>query len=444
MEVTLIGTLVFALVIALATALVHLFLWKRLVRDTTRPGRWRRVGTVAAVVLALTPPAGVALTRMLPVDVARWIAWPAFLWLALMFYLAVILVVLEVPRLLVNLWWRRGERSTRPAPVDSVRPTTVPAAVPSVTEESATEPATPADPEPATDPAEPEPSRPDGQAERRLNRRLFLARSAALVTTVGAVGTVGYGMSNALGGPQITQVTVPLRRLHPDLTGLRIAVVSDIHLGPILGRGHTERVVSRINELEPDLVAIVGDLVDGSVSQLGPAAAPLRDLSSRYGSFFVTGNHEYFSGVEPWLRELERLGVQPLRNERVEIRQGAGVLDLAGVNDVTGAGQDDAPDFERALGGRDTSRPVVLMAHQPVQVAEAVRHGVDLQLSGHTHGGQLAPFNLLVRLQQPVVAGLERIDDTWLYVSRGAGFWGPPVRVGAPPDITVVRLTPEQ
>jgi predicted MPP superfamily phosphohydrolase len=170
----------------------------------------------------------------------------------------------------------------------------------------------------------------------------------------------------------------------------------------------------------------------------------LRDLESREGAFFVTGNHEYFV-PDPlsWLRELDRLGVQPLRNENTVVRRGGAAFDLAGVNDISGRSISDGPDFDRALSGRDSSRPTVLLAHQPVQVAEAAAREVDLQLSGHTHGGQLWPFHYIVGLQQGAVSGLSTVDDTQLYVSRGAGFWGPPVRVGAPPDITVISLRSE-
>jgi predicted MPP superfamily phosphohydrolase len=200
-----------------------------------------------------------------------------------------------------------------------------------------------------------------------------------------------------------------------------------------------------INETEPDLVAIVGDLVDGTVEELGTAAEPLRDLVSREGTFFVTGNHEYFvPDTSSWLRELERLGVQPLRNENTAIRRGAAAFDLAGVNDVAGEQRSDPPDFDRALSGVDDSRPTILLAHQPVQVAEAAAHGVDLQLSGHTHGGQMWPFHYVVRAAQPSLAGLSTVDGTQLYVTRGAGFWGPPVRIGAPPDITVLSLSAGQ
>jgi predicted MPP superfamily phosphohydrolase len=243
-------------------------------------------------------------------------------------------------------------------------------------------------------------------------------------------------MRQALGPPRLKRVTVPLAKLDPRSHGFRIAVVSDIHLGPISGRAHTRRIVDTINRAEPDLVAIVGDLVDGSVAELGPAAEPLARLRARHGSFFVTGNHEYFGDAQEWVDHVRSLGVHPLQNERLEV----GGFDLAGVNDVEGESEGQGPDFERAVGDRDPARACVLLAHQPVQIHDAVRHKVDLQLSGHTHGGQMWPVHLLAGLENPTVAGLERYGDTQLYVTRGAGFWGPPVRVGAPPDITVVTL----
>jgi predicted MPP superfamily phosphohydrolase len=222
--------------------------------------------------------------------------------------------------------------------------------------------------------------------------------------------------------------------------GFRIAVVSDIHLSPMLGRGFAQKVVDTINSTQPDLIAVVGDLVDGDVADLGPAAAPLAGLKARHGSYFVTGNHEYISGAEQWVEEVRRLGLTPLENARRELPY----LDLAGVNDIAGEDEGQGPDFAKALGDRDTSRAVVLMAHQPVQIHDAVDHGVDLQLSGHTHGGQMWPMTYVAEAANPTLAGLERYGDTQLYVSRGAGAWGPPVRVGAPSDITVVELASKQ
>jgi uncharacterized protein len=400
--------IVFVAILVALTALVHWYLWLRLIRDTTPPGPARRLGTVLAALLTLLVPVTLIGTRALRPEAARWLAWPGYLWLALVLYLLVGLLLAELPRLAIRLV---PARRPAPAGVGSGGPPPIPGRGPPV------------------------------------SRRLVMARSTAALVSTAAVGLVGYGMTSALGPPKITPVTVPLRRLPAGLDGLRMAVVSDIHLGPMRGRAHTERIVRMINEQRADVISIVGDLVDGTVDELGEAAAPLRDLVSTHGSFFVTGNHEYYAGVTPWLRELARLGVRPLANERAEIRAGDAVLDLAGVNDVTAEGNGvkgsgaEGPDYDQALGGRDPNRPVVLLAHQPVQVHEAARRGVDLQLSGHTHGGQMFPLHGLVRLQQPALSGLHRFGDTRLFVTRGAGFWGPPVRVGAPPEIAIVRLT---
>ncbi|MEU0882617.1 metallophosphoesterase [Lentzea sp. NPDC005914] len=385
--------MIFLLLLGVPVALGHLYLWRRLVVDTTLPRTLgRRIGTVAVVGAFVLLMSTLVVTRRVPPEFGKFFAWPGFVWLAVLFYLAIVLGIAEIPR---RVLLRRA--------------TLVPAAV---------------GPEPVE--VVPDPA-----------RRLFISRSVAIGSGIAAGSVVGYGMTQALGAPQLLRVPVTLDKLQKSLSGFRIAVVSDIHLGPLLGRSHTERIVRMINEQEADLVAIVGDLVDGTVAELGEAAAPLRDLVSRHGSYFVTGNHEYFSGHEQWISEIDRLGVNPLRNEGLTI---AGGLELVGVNDVTGKSYGDAPDLDRALAGRDTNNPVVLLAHQPVQVADASSRGVDLQLSGHTHGGQMVPFNFVVPLQQPSVAGLSKVDDTWLYVSRGAGFWGPPVRVGAPPDITMIEL----
>ncbi|MER5700448.1 metallophosphoesterase [Micromonospora sp. NPDC002296] len=399
----------------LVVGLLHFYLWKRLVKDTTGPGRWRRIGAVAALALALLVPATMIGTRA----GLFWLAWPGYLWLAVMFYLLVVLLVLEVPMLVARLVLRRRVVAAEPAAA-APEPVLVGASG------GAEPPAATAVDQPGHDP----------------DRRLLLARGAAIFAGLTAAGVTGYGVRNATGPPRLDRVRIPLAKLPRGMDGLRIATVSDIHLGPLRGRAHTERIVAMINRLDADLVAVVGDLVDGSVAELGEAAAPLRDLRSRYGSFFVTGNHEYYSGVEEWVQEVDRLGLRVLQNTRQEIRTPGGVLDLAGVNDVSAAGTGLAApaDFAAALGDRDPGRPVVLLAHQPVAAVEAAKFGVDLQLSGHTHGGQIVPFNLLVKLEQPVVSGLGEVDGTKVYVTNGAGFWGPPVRVGANPEITLVEL----
>ncbi|ACZ91840.1 hypothetical protein Aros01_08723 [Streptosporangium roseum] len=449
-------------------ALVHYYLWRRLIRATTAEGRTRRVLTWILAGLAVLVPVTLVGSRS---EWGHFLAWPGFFWIAVMFYLAVFLVLLEIPRALALLVLRRSERRrTRaaltappPEPVSLPEPVSVSEPVPepvSVSGDAATgdapsrgatrlsvedPPAALAAPAPpAAGPGDGAGS-PAGAGPEAIGRRLFIARTAAAVAGVGALATVGNGVRTALGDPVIESVRVALPKLDPRLSGLRFAVVSDIHLGPLTGTAHAERIVRMVNSLEADVVAIVGDLVDGTVAQLGTVARPLRGLESRYGTYFVTGNHEYYTANGPgeWIEELRHLGVRPLQNERVEIAHGGAVLDLAGVNDVAGGPAGDGPDFERALGGRDRSRSTVLLAHQPVQAHQAAAHGVDLQLSGHTHGGQMVPFNLVVPLQQPVVSGLGEVDGTQVYVTRGAGFWGPPVRVGAPPEITLLELRGE-
>jgi predicted MPP superfamily phosphohydrolase len=294
--------------------------------------------------------------------------------------------------------------------------------------------------EPVTVPERSRGRGPEHSSGSAPSRRLFVSRVVGGAAVAAALGTVGSGTYGVLRGPGVKRLTVPLAKLPRSAHGFRIAVVSDIHLGPILGRGFSQRVVDTINATRPDLIAVVGDLVDGSVEDLAPAVEPLARLRARHGSYFVTGNHEYLSGAEPWVEKVQDLGLRPLENAHTELPG----FDLAGVNDVEGESEGQGPDFAKALGDRDRSRAAVLLAHQPVVIHDAVRHGVDLQLSGHTHGGQLWPGNFLAELANPTVAGLDRYGDTQLYVSRGAGAWGPPVRVGAPSDITVVELASKQ
>jgi predicted MPP superfamily phosphohydrolase len=273
-----------------------------------------------------------------------------------------------------------------------------------------------------------------------LSRRVFVSRVVGGAATAVALATVGYGTHGVLRGPRVKRITVPLAKLPRSVHGFRITVVSDTHLGPFLGRAFAQRVVDTINSTQPDLIAVVGDLVDGSVEDLSPAVAPLAQLRARHGRFFVTGNHEYLYDARRWVDAVRDLGVHPLENALVELPG----FDLAGVNDVEGESRGQGPDFARALGDRDRTRTAVLLAHQPMVIDDAVEYGVDLQLSGHTHGGQLWPGPYVAKLFMPTVAGLQRYGDTQLYVSRGAGAWGPPVRVDAPSDITVIEMASRQ
>ncbi|MET8854777.1 metallophosphoesterase [Streptomyces sp. NPDC004579] len=432
---------------------LHWYAWRRLVRDTTSgPGPARRLGTVLFVAGPLLMVGALVAERAgAPFALQRTLAWPGFLWMPLSLYLVLALLAGELVRpLLLRADARRAaRRQESDGAVAPAAPAAAEGAEPRESARSASGAATAGKdrPEPAEGqeragraepvrPAEPVGSVEPAGAVPAPSRRLFVSRVVGGTAAAVAVGTVGHGTYGVLRGPRVKRVTVPLAKLPRSAHGFRIAVVSDIHLGPVLGRGFAQKVVDTINSTQPDLIAVVGDLVDGSVKNLGPAAAPLAGLRARHGSYFVTGNHEYFSGAEQWIQEVRELGIHPLENARTEL---AG-FDLAGVNDLQGESEGQGPDFGKALGDRDTTRACVLLAHQPVQIHEAVRHGVDLQLSGHTHGGQLWPGNLIAAAANPTVAGLDRYGDTQLYVSRGAGAWGPPTRVGAPSDITVVEL----
>ncbi|KES06771.1 membrane protein [Streptomyces toyocaensis] len=428
--------IVFVLIALLVLAVLvtgNWYVWRRLFRDTTRgPGAVRRTGAVLiAGGWALAFGAFFAGNGGAPFWLQQVLAWPGFLWLGLSLYLLLGLLAGELVRPVLRRVLERRARTAEAASAPA-EPKPIPAG-------QGAAPAGSGSPGAGAG-GDGGPADPDGAGATASSsgpsRRLFVSRVVAGAAAAAAVGTVGHGTYGVLRGPGVKRVTVPLAKLPRAAHGFRIAVVSDIHLGPVLGRGFAQKVVDTINSTQPDLIAVVGDLVDGSVKDLGPAAAPLARLRARHGSFFVTGNHEYFSGAEQWVDEVRRLGLTPLENARTELPH----FDLAGVNDLAGEDEGQGPDYARALGDRDRERACVLMAHQPVQIHQAVDHGVDLQLSGHTHGGQLWPGNLIARGANPTLAGLDRYGDTQLYVSRGAGAWGPPTRVGAPSDVTVIEL----
>lgn len=250
------------------------------------------------------------------------------------------------------------------------------------------------------------------------------------------------GFVNARRTARVVRVDVPLPGLPAALHGFTIAQISDVHVGPTIRRPYVEAIVAAVNRLDADMVAVTGDLVDGSVRDLAEHVAPLAGLISRNGSFFVTGNHEYYSGAPAWLKELRRLGLTVLMNEHVVLERAGARIVVAGVTDF-GAGHFDAAqasDPQAALAGSPAGALRLLLAHQPRSATAGEAAGFDLQLSGHTHGGQFWPWNHLVRLQQPFTAGLHRWRRMWVYTSRGTGYWGPPKRFGAPSEITLLRL----
>lgn len=376
----------FAVVLTLLVGGTHWYLYRRLARDVFtspqahRRAKWIMVGM--AVMLLVGQVGG----RLFPSPLDQIVAWPSYIWMGL--------VLLSVPTLWLFDVLHLGRRFTGRE----------------------------------TDPG----------------RRLALARGAAAVTVLGATTAGAAGVYSARREPQLTELDVPIKDLPPELEGFRIAQLSDVHVGPTIRGDFVRALVERINALGVDLVAITGDLVDGTVSKLTDDVAPLGDLKSRHGTYFCTGNHEYYSGADDWIAELRRLGVTVLRNERVAVDHDGAQLDVLGVDDwrAKGFGGDHGFDMEKAIAGADRSTTSICLCHQPRGVHAAADADVDLVLSGHTHGGQFWHVRWVVRLVQPYVLGLhQHTDRTAIYVHPGTGYWGPPMRVGVRAEIAVLRLT---
>lgn len=357
-------------------AAVHYYLWARLVRDVALPETLEQTLTWMMGALAVSVPAAVFTSRLVSPEWSRWWVTPVYLWLGTSFLLLLSVATVDLLRLVL----------------------------------------------PGADGVQ-------------------AARAGALLA-----GTVGLGASAwaMVEGRSLVvkRVEIPLAKLPSALDGLSIVQLSDVHVGPTIGRAFIERMVATANGLAPDVVAITGDLVDGSVEALSHHVAPLAQLTARHGTYFVTGNHEYHAGALAWCEHLGRLGIRVLHNEAVTIGRGDDCIHLAGIHDHEAARFDvgHGPDLPRALAGCDPTRAIVLLAHQPKAALEAAAAGVDVQLSGHTHGGQLWPLGWLMRFGQPAVAGLRRFGQTWVYVSCGAGSAGPPMRLGASAEITHIVL----
>jgi uncharacterized protein len=284
-------------------------------------------------------------------------------------------------------------------------------------------------------------------------RLLLTAPQAASLQTPSAWWTLGLtaavtliGLIVARRAPRIVNVDIPVANLPPALHGFSIAQISDVHVGPTIKRDFVEKIVAIVNSLKADLIAVTGDLVDGPVQLLSTHTAPLAGLAARHGAYFVTGNHEYYSGERAWTAEIRRLGLHVLKNEHVVLRHDGASLILAGVTDLSAHRFDAAQHSDPAAALRGSPADAaakILLAHQPNSAAAAARAGFDVQLSGHTHGGQFWPWNLFVGFFQPFTAGLYRLQNLWVYVSRGTGYWGPPNRFGVPSEITRVRLIPQ-
>ncbi len=265
---------------------------------------------------------------------------------------------------------------------------------------------------------------------------------AALMVMGGAIlATMAIGVWQARRGPSVYVTEVPIPNLPPAFEGFRIAQVSDLHIGPTIGRGYVEAVVAMVNGVSPDMIALTGDFADSNPDDVEQAIAPLAGLRSVHGAFFVTGNHEYFWDAGAWMAVFRRMGARVLNNEHAVIVRGGDAVVVAGVTDISTRrmGPPHGSDPAAALAGApDTTR--ILLAHQPASCAEAEKAGAHLQLSGHTHSGQYFPFNLMIGWFQRYYKGLNRHGAMWLYVNQGTGYWGPPLRAGVPAEITLLIL----
>jgi len=424
-------------------ALANRYLWVRLVRDTRLPRRVYHAATALIILLASSLPLLMLVWAGSSRSNAPFVNFVAFSWLGISFYL--VMLVLAGDALRAGFWlFRRGRvagaaansgKSTRgqgvgSAPVgddaaaNSGNPARVQAAA-SVSNAAANSGA------------------PDAHAASET-RRVFVARGVAGGALLAAGGIGSFGMRAALWDITTPEIHVTLPRLPRALDGFSIALLTDVHIGPLLDGRFLRHLVEQTNALKPDLIAIGGDLIDGSVPQIGHHVAELRRLNSKYGTYFVTGNHEYYAGAGQWVDFLRSLGIRVLINSRLPIGDAGASFDLVGLPDFhAGRVGAEEPQIAKAIMGRDPERELIVLAHQPVQIQQVAIAGAGLQLSGHTHGGQLYPFGALTGLVQPYLAGLYRHTgtDTQIYVSRGSGFWGPPMRVLAPAEISLLRLS---
>ncbi|MBX2991668.1 MAG: metallophosphoesterase [Bacteroidetes bacterium] len=274
------------------------------------------------------------------------------------------------------------------------------------------------------------------------DRRRFLVHATNISIIGLAAAASGYGFMQAHRRPTVESVDIPLGTLPPEFEGFRILQFSDLHVGPTIKREYVEEVVAQILDQKADMIVFTGDLVDGSVAWLRDDVAPLKELKAPFGTYFSTGNHEYYSGVDSWMREASHLGFDVLVNEHRIVEKGEGKIVLAGVTDYGGGdfGSAHRSNPSSSIAGAPEGLTKILLAHQPRSIAEAAKAGFDLQLSGHTHGGQYFPGNYLARLNQPYIEGLHKHGSMWVYVNRGVGYWGPPIRLGTVPELTLFTL----
>ncbi len=387
--------LTFLLFVSIGTLIIssiHYFLWLRLIRDTGLSGGLREAGTYALITLAVSFPTSVIVSRLLEYKYSLPILWISYFWLGMMMLFFFSLLFTDVVKMLYALYLKVASNSES-IPVD-------------------------------------------------LKRREFLTQTLTLGASVVVLGLSGLGVRNYYAKAVVQKIQITLTGLPELFRGFRIVQISDLHIGQLMTGAKLQEIVNQVNALKPDLIAITGDLADGSIERLLPEVSALKDLRAEQGVFFVTGNHEYYNGVDEWTREIGNMGIKVLNNEHFKLKKGSDFIYLAGVTDHEAArfGKQHAADFNKTLGGLEADKKKILLAHQPIATHEAAEYGTDLVLAGHTHGGQIWPFTYMVYLQQPYLKGLYQHKNTQLYVNQGTGCWGPPMRVGSYNEITEIEL----
>ncbi len=371
--------------------LLHYYFWRKLIKNTLLSPCIKTAATCMLILLAVLFPVTAGISYLLPFKQAFPLIWIAYLWLGSMLVLFCLLLILDLFSMQCGV-------------VSKVMGV--------------------------------------GCSEIDLGRRRFVARSVALGASLSTSCFSFVGVSNYYAKATVNRIEVHLTGL-PDLfKGFTIVQISDLHIGRMMTGTRVQEIVDQVNDLQPDLIAITGDLVDGRIDKLLDEATALRGLKAPHGVYFVTGNHEYYSGVEDWTAEIRKMGITVLNNENVKIQRKDEWFCLAGVTDHEAKkfGKQYASDFDKALSDLEKTKTTILLAHQPIAVKEASEYGVDLVLAGHTHGGQVWPFNYLVYLQQPYVKGFHQYENTQLYINQGTGCWGPPLRINSYNEITEMIL----
>lgn len=383
--------ILFFSIVTIVIGSIHYYLSIRLFRDTGLPQIWKTIGIYAIVTLLLYLLTAILLSQYLPIKYSQPLLWIAYLWMGIMMLLFFTLLFTDLLKVILYIYFKLTISNEFVIDIE----------------------------------------------RRQFISGLLAAGASAIVLAASGIGVINYYSK-----PFVNRIQITLSGLPKIFNGFKIVQISDLHIGQLMTKSKLEEIVQQVNSLKPDLIAITGDLVNGSINLLSNEVTPIKHLEAKNGVFFVTGNHEYYSGVENWIAEIEKLGIRVLSNENTKINYGNDSFYVAGVNDHEAKrfGEKHAADFNKALSGLDKNLKVILLAHQPIAVREAAEYGVDLVLAGHTHGGQLWPFNYLVYLQQPYIKGFYEYKKTKLYVNQGTGCWGPPMRLGTKNEITEVTI----